>query len=108
MASSRITLNGPDWKDLAEALIAFERQNNVRIVITFRTCKGTEAPDMWAEAKAIGKADSSGVPSLLVLASVRCGGSNFQTVDAAVLSLLYQLDFQLAEREWAASAPKKA
>ena len=104
MASSRGTSNGPDVRDCAEALRAFEEQNRVRIVITVRPCRGQEAADFWLEGKALSEHDVSGVRTLLAFASVKCLGSRHTTMDSAVLALLYQLDFQLAEKEFASVA----
>lgn len=105
MASSRGTSNGPDTVDVASVMRAFEEMNCVHLVVTLRTCKGEETPDFWLEGKALSWHDTNGVRQLLAYQSVKCGSTGLKTMDAAVLNLLYALDFQLAEVEWAKSKP---
>lgn len=100
LASSRGASNGPDATDTAEALRAFQDQNDVRIVVTLRLVANGGPADFWLEGKALSRVDTSGVRSLLAFASVRCLGSHHKTTDAALLALLYALDFQLAEAEF--------
>lgn len=106
MASSRYSSNGPDAKDVAEALDAFQQQNKVRIVITTRLVEENNQVDLWLEGKALSAESVNGVRSLLASANVRCLGSRHKTTDAATLALLYALDFQLALAEYK-SADKK-
>lgn len=101
LGSSRGTSNGPDAVDVAAVLVAFEQMNQLRLIVTLRTCEGMETPDCWLEGKALSKVSVSGVRSLLAFASVRCGSTGLKTLDSAVLNLLYALDFQLAENELA-------
>lgn len=82
--------------------MAFEKQNSCRIVVTTRSCQNTERPDLWFEAKAISLATAGVVPVLLASAQCSCGQANLQTMAAAILKLLYALDFQLAQAEFAA------
>ena len=65
-----------------------------------RPTRGSEVRDIWLEGKALSEHDVNGVRSLLAFASVRCLGSRHQTMDSALLALLYALDFQLAQREF--------
>lgn len=101
MASSRGTSNGVDWKDIALAVVAFEEQCRCRFILTMRSCPDATEPDLWWEAKAVGIEGASVVPVLLASAQCRCGQEQYRTMEAAILFLLYQLDFQLGEREWA-------
>jgi len=100
LASSRGTSSGPDALDSATALQAFQDQNKVRIVVTLRLVANGGPPDFWLEGKALSQVSADGVRSLLAFASVKCLGSRHQTTDAALLALLYALDFQLAEKEF--------
>jgi hypothetical protein len=101
LPSSRATSNGPDATDFAEALRAFQDQNRVRIVITVRAVAAGGTADFWLDGKALSEVSADGVRSLLAFASVKCLGSRHRTTDAALLALLYALDFQLAENEFA-------
>lgn len=107
MASNRSPLSGPDAMDAAEAWQAFQDHNDVRVVVTMRTVMGANPADLWLEGKALSRVGSDGVRSLLAFASVKCLGSQHKTVDAALLALLYALDFQLAQAEFD-KVPKKA
>jgi hypothetical protein len=93
--------------DVAEAYQSFQEQNKVRLVVTTRLAATGGTADLWLEGKALSPVDASGVRSLLAFASVKCLGSHHKTVDAALLALLYALDFQLAQAEFD-RVPKKA
>jgi len=73
----------------------------VRIVITLRAVAAGGTADFWLEGKALSEVSADGVRSLLAFASVKCLASHHKTTDAALLALLYALDFQLAENEFA-------
>lgn len=106
MGSKHATSNGPDARDTTEALRAFEEQNNVRIVVTMRATRDPAPADIWLEGKALSQVEHDGVRSLLAFASVKCLGMRHKSLDAALLALLYALDFQLAENEFAKTIPK--
>ena len=69
-----------------------------------RPTTGEKGPDIFLEGKALSEHDASGVRSLLAFASVKCSAMNHLTLDSALLALLYALDFQLAEVEFARTA----
>jgi|SRR5689334_13841858 len=100
MASNRASSYGPDARDCADAVRAFETQNNVRIVVTIRPQRDSPEADLWLEGKALTVPAAGAVPVLLAFASVKVLGGGSLTVDAAYLKMLYALDFQLAEEEW--------
>lgn len=106
LASSRETSNGPDMRDTAQALNSFEESNNVRIIVTIRSCGLSDGGNMWYEAKAITRPSAGVVPALLASVQLSCGALNIKTMDAAIMNLLYQLDFELAAKEWASVKQK--
>lgn len=103
MASSRQALNGPDLQDCVEAWKAFEEQNQVRVVMTLRSTNAPESRDLWLEGKCLSMSTAGVVPVLLVSAQLTNLLTRHKTMAAAVFGLLYALDFQLAESEWASA-----
>lgn len=100
LAVNRSPSLGPDLKDITEAIATFQEQNRCLVVITTRMARLPTAQHLWMEGKALSELNTNGVRTLLGFASVQCGELNCQTMDAAILSLLYALDFQLAEKAW--------
>jgi len=92
--------------DATTAVEAFQEHNNCLVVITIRMPRKPSAQKLWLEGKALSSLDTNGVRSLLAFASVLCSELNCLTMDAAILSLLYALDFQLAENEFAKTQTK--
>lgn len=88
------------------ALHSFEQSTQSRIILTIRSCGLNEHGGIWWEAKAIEKTDGSTVPRLLASAQLSCAEANTRTMEAAILKLMYALDFQLAELEWRSAETK--
>lgn len=102
LASSRGTSNGPDWRDLAEMLTAFEEQNRVTIEICISKLLDSQLPDLRVIGKAWELAVDRRVVKPLASVSVVCRAERIRTLEGLVTFLLYQLDFQLAENDWGA------
>lgn len=103
MAASRDTSNTPDWKDLASIFDSFEKQERVTLTCTLNVEVFNGVPDFWVT---LGTgmsldADAELAPSAYV--RLRLSSTNRKTLDAALLAALYQLDFQLAAREYEGS-----
>jgi hypothetical protein len=100
LASSRETSNGPDWKDLAEMLSAFDKQNRTRS--TIEICGWTTAgePDLSITAKSWAQEDDRRVAKPLALVNVQWRRERFRTMEGLFTYLLYQLDFHIAEVGW--------
>lgn len=100
MASSRGTSNGPDWRDIALAMEAFEAQEDCRLSITL--CSAIDkngCADLIMQAQAL--RDGEGLEVItLASASVTCSGTHPQTLDGALFRLMYALDFQSAANEY--------
>jgi hypothetical protein len=99
LASSRPSSHGVDWKDIADALRAFQEQNSVIITIGIVTVDQKGLPDLIVDAQAWEKQAKPTDPVLLASANARCSALNVRTLEAACFQLLYQLDSQLALRE---------
>jgi len=82
-------------------LSAFQLINRVRIVVSVGLAQHRGKPDMLFSATATDLAEelSAQVPSASVNAI--CWGSDMKSLVGVYTTLLYRLDFQLAERELA-------
>lgn len=100
MAISRGTSNGPDWQDLAEMLEAFEKQNNALIEVSMKLSLTGDMPDLSLTAKAWARDADRRVAKPWASSNVICRAERVRTLEGLFTFLLYQLDFQLGEREW--------
>ena len=105
MASSRGTSNGPDWLDLAELIAAFEEQNGVRVSLRMGLVTRGIASDLTVVGEVWDRNQESGEAKPLASQTVLCRRERFRTMEGLFTFLMYQLDFQLAELEWAKSRP---
>lgn len=108
MATSRGTTNGPDWADVAGMLAAFEDQNKCRIDVTFSRWTTADQPDISVVAKAWEREADRRVAKPLAFTNVIWRAERLKTLEGLIFFLLYQLDFQLAENEFATIDPKRA
>ena len=95
MASSRGTLNGPDWRDVHQALLNLEKFSGQRIILSIHSAGLDGAQYLVLEAKTlpgVGK-DGEVLPSAFVSATMR--SLNVTTLSAAFLNLLHKADAQL-------------
>lgn len=98
MASSRISLNTPDGKDVASAALALGKDVEGVVVVTLRF-GGTEGrPTVTAEANMLAQDIDQRVLRLLGSASARLTGNELMALPAALLSLLYDLDRDIYRR----------
>lgn len=82
-------------------LTVFEEQNRVNIEITVTRVREGSAVDLLLSAKAWDPSADRRVVKPLACQSVLCRAERIRTVEGVLFYLLYQLDFQLAEHEWA-------
>lgn len=82
-------------------LLAFEAMNRVKLEIRIGRVDDGPASDLALTALAHQEGTEIGDQAPLASASVRCSAMNLKTLDSAVLALMYRLDFQLAELEFA-------
>jgi len=96
LAASRGSSNGPDWKDVALAMAAFQEQEDCRLTIRIGLTYSPEGvPDLILQATAL--QDTSGLEvTTLASAHVTCLGTSRLGLEAALFRLLYALDFQSA------------
>lgn len=108
MASSRNTLNGPDWEDVARAMLAFEDAEHCRVVLTINSGGDASAPDLVLQAQALGDAGSALEVITLASVSAKCSGTRLKSLEAALFQLMYALDFQSAANAYLASKDREA
>lgn len=82
-------------------LLAFEAANNVRVSLRIGRVEEGERSRLRviAEAWDLAKESTEALQSALV--SAECTLGDRQTMEGAILRLLYALDFKLAETAWA-------
>lgn len=87
--------------DVDLLIAAFEEINQVHFKVEMerRAFKGSSA--LFCSAAAFEMKEGSQVARCLASQSVRCLGTDLQTMDALVFQLLYALDGQLASKEFA-------
>jgi len=99
LASSRDTQNGPDWKDVARALLDFERTLDCSISVTVKAAGSFRTPLLLMQAAAWGHATDSQEAKLLASASVSMPGAGAGDIAAALLLLGYELDKEAYRRQ---------
>lgn len=92
MAQSRGSSNGPDWKDVARAMLSFEESLSCTIRFTVRAGGTWKAPQLFMVATAEGTAGAPLAAKPLGSASVSMPGVGAGDLCAALLSLGYELD----------------
>ena len=102
------TLNGPDSIDVVMVILAFEAMNNCRLAVRIgRVDDGLESV-LSIEGEAWPTAAEGMEASCLALVKTKWGSDGPRTMEAAILQLIYKLDFALAEVEWDKAQSKKA
>ena len=92
LASSRDTSNGPDWKDVTQAIINYELLWGCRICLNIHVDGFHGRQFLLVEGMAVQTPDSPGglLHSVSVSASMR--SLNVTTLEAAFLAVLHKLD----------------
>jgi len=89
-------------------IAAFEDSNHVRIEVCLTRWTSEDMPDLSACAKAWELDADRRVAKPLAFQNVRCRAERVRTLEGLLSYLLYQLDFQLGEREWESVKNNKA
>ncbi len=100
MASSRDSSNSPDWRDLADILNAFEDENHLTVNIRLSPVVTGTTTDIRLEAVWWKVGEDYVDRRHSDYLSVTCLATNRKSLEAAILALLYQLDFKLASDEF--------
>lgn len=101
MGSKQALSNGNEPEELTDLLRAFEQQNGVEISLCWKVAKRHNKPDLLVSGTAVVGNSSSLGQKCLGSANAICWGSEFKSLMGLVTTLLYRLDFVLAEREFA-------
>lgn len=107
MATSRTTLNSPDWQDATRAALCFaaDWQGSVRIVLSPYGSENRPGLTVTAHLYADQTAAMGAKP--LASASVSIDGGGAGALSAGVLSALYELDKVIYRREIGISPPRR-
>ena len=108
MASSRDTSNGPDWKDIAAALQAFQSQEELDLTVILRAVGTENRPDLEVEVQARPKLIWKQEAAPWDYVKLTCSATQRKTLEAALLAALYQLDFRIASRSVPGKGKPKA
>lgn len=100
MGLSHTTLYGPDWRDVAEALEAFQQMNGVLIALEMHLDIWRGTPGLLLRGEVLTEPGVAVVPAVSVSVRLNSGTTAYRTMGAAVLNLLYQIDALLAARAW--------
>jgi len=106
LASSRFTSSSPDCVDVLAVMEAFEEINRIKLTVRLTVEVSARTVVLLAEATAHTRVDAGAEPVLLASRQLRTGYSQKQTMDSAILQLLYGLDAQLAASELDATVKK--
>ncbi len=92
LGSSRGTLNGPDWTDVAGAITATEDFHQVGIDLVIRLSRPGHKGLFEARMTATRWTPGCGVPKPSVSRSVQLTGGDPLTVAATIFRLVYDVD----------------
>lgn len=95
MGSSRGTSNGPDWKDVAGAIVNYSHFTGVVFVIDLTATEGAKQPDLVVTAHAYEKGKRGTGARPLASASVSCRQQGYTAVESAVMKAMFDLDVTL-------------
>ena len=95
MASSRDTRNGPDWQDVAAAVVNYQNFTGVVFVVELTATAGAKSPDLIVTAHGYEKATKALGVRPLVSASVSCRAQGYVSLESAVMKALFDLDVAL-------------
>jgi len=99
LASSRGSSNSPDAVDIATVMSAFQGINRVTLDVKLTVTDNGAYSHLMLEATATDCRPLSGDQKRLDSLSVKRPWNAPQSMEAAILQLLYALDFQLGDRE---------
>lgn len=108
MASSRGTSNGPDVRDVAAVMLAFEHINSCRLELVVGLDHTAKELALAFHLTAWPLEPESGEVRPLASEKSIAGYKDRRTVEVVITQLMYALDAQMAEEEFAKSGIVKA
>jgi hypothetical protein len=94
--------------DVVMVILGFEMQNNCRLEIRMNRIDVAHTSDLMLAVIAHPHGDEIGEVPPLASVNVKCSDMNLRHLESAVIAALYKMDFQLAEKEFAATFAPKA
>lgn len=107
MGSKQALSNGNEPEELTALLSAFGEMNGVELLFMLQLKSPNGRPQLeavmscWTAGRSEAALDGSDY------ASVRCWAKEYTSLMGLVTTLLYKLDFELAEREWQKTSPRR-
>lgn len=95
MASSRGTSNGPDWKDVTQAIINYELLWQCRITLSIHVDGLPEEQFLMLEGVAVPMEEAGGAPLHSACVSSTMKQLNATSLSAAAIHLLHKLDREI-------------
>lgn len=95
LASSRGTSNGPDWKDVHQALVNAEHWYGQPITLCIHSAGLHGAKYLVMEARAQAEVGSNGEVLRSVCVNATMSALNVKTLSSAFLNLLLRLDYAM-------------
>lgn len=82
-------------------LLAFEAINDLNVEVLLTRVDTGAVSDLLVTVRGWSRKVEEQAPEPLVSTKLKCSAMNLRTLENAVIAALYQLDFQLAEQEFA-------
>jgi hypothetical protein len=99
LASSRDTRNGPDWRDVAQAILNYQGFWCARCEIVVTAEHGTKTGDLIVTARALKDSDTAPGPVVLASASVSARSQNYVSLESVVMKALFDCDVAMYRGE---------
>lgn len=94
-------LTGLGIRDIANNLAGFEAENRCTILLRMSQIRRNGAPDLALTAEAVDAASIDTDLKTLASVSATCSAMNVQSLEGALIQLLYRLDAEIVRRELA-------
>jgi hypothetical protein len=108
LASRHFSLQMSELADVTDLLVAYEKQNQMRVTWSFLLKWEGKVPYIEITAKAWGMKGTDPEAKPLASVSVKCSDMNLRHWNAALTHVLYALDFQCALLEFDNAERKRA
>jgi len=95
LASSRDTSNGPDWQDVAQAILNYQSFWQGRAELVLSAVAGPKTGDLVIVARVLSGEVEGPAPSIWASASVSCRREGYKGLESAIMKALFDLDIAL-------------
>jgi len=99
LASSRDTSNGPDWKDVIQAIFNYQQFWDAHAEIVICAEGGGKTGDLVIVARALRGRECEAAPTTLASVSVSCRREGYKGLESAIMKALFDLDVAIYRTE---------